>query len=60
MNAETRKNCGSNLPTSIKNMRKYAEMSGSNAEVNPPYPLGITSAMPFLAELARRGAMQWQ
>lgn len=46
--------------TSIKNMRKYAEMSGSNAEVNPPYPLGITSAMPFLAELARRGAMQWQ
>ena len=48
------------MTTSIKNMRKYAEMSGSNAEVKPPYPLGITSAMPFLAELARRGAMQWQ
>lgn len=48
MNAETRKNCGSSMPTSIKNMRKYAEMSGSNAEVNPPYPLGVTSATPAL------------
>lgn len=48
MNAETRKNCGSNMLTSIKNMRKYAEMSGSNAEVKPPYPQGVTSATPAL------------
>jgi len=48
------------MMNSIKIMRKYAEMSGSNAEVNPPYPLGITSAIPFLAELVRRGVIKWQ
>lgn len=48
MNAETRKNCGSSMTTSIKYMRKYAEMSGSNAEVKPPYPQGVTSATPAL------------
>mgnify|MGYP003651902064 FL=1 len=54
------KNCGSNIVNSIKNMRKYAEMSGSNAEINPPYPPSITSAMQMLAHFARRGVIRWQ
>jgi len=62
MKPKTAKNCGSNIflcgngaEMEAKNVKKC----GNDAEVNPPYPLGITSAMPFLWELARRGVIQW-
>ena len=48
--------CGNAAEMKPKNVKKC----GSVAEVNPPYPLGITSAIPFLAELVRRGVIRWQ
>ena len=63
MKPKTAKNCGSDemLCGNDAEMKpKNVKKCGNDAEIKPPYPLGITSAMPFLAELARRGVMSWQ
>lgn len=48
--------CGNAAEMKPKNVKKC----GNIAEVIPPHPQGITSAIPFLAELVRRGVIQWQ